>query len=195
MKVHLTGDWDKRKFLIEAPGYIEPVMKKVILRQAHWLRAKMVGKEGIGNPGLAPNSPWTIAKKGSSKPLVASGTLRQSIGVIPMGSGAFVGVRRKAQSKGKKSIVNLAMLHERGASWTVTVTPRMRRFFMAMTMRMYGEVRAPPVGRVLKIKIPARPFISPVLDKYGKESVLMPRIEKDYARLLRKRSRLPWRRK
>lgn len=184
--------------LIKMRGYVKPVMHKVIIGEAHRLRGLMLGKEGIESPSLKANSPATIARKGSSKPLINSGTLRAAIGVIKTEGGAFVGVRRKTGkgSKGKfTSIVNLAMIHEKGATITQIVTPKQRRFFIANSLKMFGEVRAPAVGSTIIIRIPARPFITPVLDTHADPSVLGPIIARRYAYELSKATNLPFKRK
>ena len=111
--------------------------------------------------------------------------MKNAVGVIRVRGGAFVGVRRKAKSKkGKMSPVNLAKLHEKGAEITQIVSPEQRRFFIAVTIKKYGEVRAPAVGSTLKIKIPARPWISHIIQKETKRQKLIPLIARDIAREL-----------
>lgn len=51
--------------------------------EAAWSKAGMVGaraaQERFGSDELAPNAPYTIAKKGSSKPLIDTGALRAAV--------------------------------------------------------------------------------------------------------------------
>lgn len=197
MKTTLTGDWDEaRRILSTLPDRVMPAARQAIIREAHFLRGEMVKGIQSGAPAgkaFKPHSPWTVAVRrlrgfGGSKIMIVSGALMGSIGVIPLGNGAFVGVRRKAKrsgSRGGMSLINLAQLHEQGKSFTVTVTPRMRGFLAWVTEEMYGEARAPAVGTTLKITIPARPFIGPILEKWTEpRQQVVDRIAHDMGKLL-----------
>lgn len=159
------------------PGKIEAALRRAVLKQAHWMRKQMVDGLKSGAPAgqtLAPNAPSTKLLKGSSKPLIKSATMLGSIAVIRKGKGVFIGIKRKSR-KG----VNLAILHEKGAVIKQTVTPRQRRFFMMLSKKMFGKMFAPKVGAQIKIRVPARPFLTPVMDKETPE--LMTRISKSFA--------------
>jgi hypothetical protein len=181
-RVRIIGTVEARRILEDAGRRLEPALKKAILQEAHDIRKDMLGPKGIANPGLAPNAPFTRMMKGSSKPLIAGGTMRMAIGVIKTPGGAFVGIRRTAPGGGSLGLINLALLHEQGA--TLTVTPGMRRFFIAAALSKGQPVRPPPVGST--IRIPARPFITPVIDERGRREVLIPNVERRLIKILGK---------
>jgi phage gpG-like protein len=150
-------------------GDFQRAVERSTLREAHFLRGKIV--EGItsgapaGKP-FKPHAPLTIALRGGSgKILIQSGALRNSITVVKIGGGAttaaFVGVQRTNKR------ANLAEIHEEGR--TIRVTEKMRRYLMAR-LREAGAPPPPPGGGGGKtvIKIPARPFMGPVFERYGK---------------------------
>lgn len=145
------------------PKRVESAIRIAVAKEAQWLRKKMVEGLKSGAPAgqqLAPNAPSTRLLKGSSKPLIKSATMLNSIAVIRKGKGVFIGIKRKTR-KG----VNLAILHEKGAVIRQTVTSRQRRFLMMLSQRMFGRMFAPRVGAQIQIRIPARPFITPVMEK------------------------------
>lgn len=169
--VALVGDWEKAfKLLREAPRRIEKALQQQVLKEAHMLREQMIGGiDAGGKPKFKGHSPLSLVIRqfrgmGGSKVLIASGALRNSIVVVPVRPGvAFVGVRRR--SKGK---ANLAHIHEFGRTWTMPFTDRMRRFLFA-AMRSAGiQRRRSPRGAhgtgTITIRIPARPFIRPVVE-------------------------------
>lgn len=158
---------------------------------------------------------------GGRKILIRTGDLRNSIQIEVIGPGlVFVGVNRTALTKGgaggqrqasnkKKAIkfravspssasgkrmalVNLGLIHEFGASFTITVTRRMQRYLFGVLLK--GVARAGKdgkakggrdlggrfvkkgaavggggsgrfkVGAKLTIRIPARPFVGPAIN-------------------------------
>lgn len=175
--VKLFGDWDKAaKALEHVEDRFAKAAEKAILQEAHRLRGHMVqnvtsGGTLAGRP-FAPLSPATLiirkfVGRGGTKPLIVSGALRNSITVVKVAGGVFVGVRRKAE-KG----VNIAALMEFGGGpWTRPMTAKQRRFLAAAFRAAGQKFGDPPAGGgVLKIKIPARPFMQPVVDKFARPS-------------------------
>lgn len=129
-----------------------------------------------------------------TKALIVTATLRNSITVKPVDRGrAFVGVLRNAQRPDGKELFNIARVHEMGATFVIRVTPRMRAWLMATLREANGNKmggmrgqrgrdkvsgRYTPAPRwrpsggaggfargVLVIRIPARPYIQPVIEK------------------------------
>lgn len=186
----MTGQWKKAmQILTSAPTRIPPALRKAIMQEAHFLRAKMIEGLKSGSPGgqtLVPNSPLTIAKKGSSKPLIDSGAMMRSIAVHATSGGAFVGIKRGAVGKGGKDTVNLAMLHEKGAVITMRMTQRQRRFLFVMLSKhgSSATTSAGSGGGMLRIRIPARPFITPVLDMYAKPADVKHRVAVRFAQFM-----------
>jgi hypothetical protein len=172
----LFGDWAKGvAILSDIETRFQKATEKAVLQEAHYLRGKMVqnittGGQTAGQP-FAPPSPTTLIIRrflgfGGTKPLLVSGAMRSAITVIKTTGGVFVGIKRAA--KGTKGGVNLAELHEFGGGpWTRPMTPKQRRF-LAAAFAAAGQKFGQGGGGVLKIRIPARPFIGPVVDMFAK---------------------------
>lgn len=141
-----------------------------------------------------PLSPMTLALRRAKgfrgkKILMVTGGLRNAITVKRTGAGAvYVGVLRSAKSKDGKQLFNIARVQELGGVIVIRVTPRMRKWLMIQLRKVgYGtreksDQKRGAGGRfkkkafvasgggqlsqgVLIIKIPARPFIAPVIEK------------------------------
>jgi len=99
-----------------------------------------------------PNKPATKERKGSSKPLIDSGQLRNSVQVVEKGDMIFVGVPSNVKRSGGGPLVSIAAVHE------------------------YGKIIAQRRGgRVVLIKIPERSFIRSTADFHFKPSAVRPR--------------------
>lgn len=167
--------------------------ERAVMKEAHRLRGLIIRNiTGGGRPAGAPFaelSPLTLVMRkfrrgfGGSKPLIQTAALRNSISVVKVGGGAvFVGVMRKASKKG----VNVAELMEFGSKqYSIKMTPKMRRFLMK-AFRMAGLVSSGAKGSggggMLVIKIPARPFIGPVVDKEAKPADVQRRFWENVAK-------------
>jgi phage gpG-like protein len=174
MAVRLIGDWAKAAKITETMDKrFHAAAEQALLREGHYLRGKVVqnitsGGALAGKP-FAPLSPATLAIRkftgfGGSKILMRTGSLRNSVVVRKVGSAVFVGVMRKS-GKG----ANIAEIHEFGAGpFTVVMTARQRRFLMAALSSFGGAPSPGKGGGVLVIKIPARPFMSPVFERFAK---------------------------
>jgi hypothetical protein len=141
-----------------------------------------------------PLSPMTLALRRArgfrgKKILLVTAGLRNSVTVKRMGNGAvYVGVLRSAKSKDGKMLYNIARIQEMGGVIVIRVTPRMRKWLMIQlrkvgyATREKGDQKRDSGGRfkkkkfvasgmgqmsqgVIIIKIPARPFIAPVIEK------------------------------
>lgn len=120
-----------------------------------------------------PNSPLTILIKGSSRPLVDHGDLRQGITTaVEVSRGKVhgaVGVLRKAKTRGAggrfQKATNIASaLHE---GFTVRVTPEVRKAVFAEMRRRRGKKVRVPAGGGGGAKtwiVRGRPFIREPLE-------------------------------
>lgn len=188
-----VGDWGKLGQLLQRlPAKLEVATKKALLKEANFLRTKIV--DGIkdqapGGKQFLPLSVTTLAVRKfqgfrGTKAVIRTGALRNSIKVVDGREGVFIGVHSTTKAKNGKDMVDIAAIHEFGAGpIVIKVTPKMRRFLMA-AFRKAGL--AGPYGRgsgVMVLKIPKRPFIGPVFEKFG-GSGSRDRIEKELTRLL-----------
>ena len=181
--IGLTGEWAKASAILgTAPARLRLAMNRAVLQEAQFMRAEIVKGFRTQAPGgkkFEPLAETTLAMRrftgfSGTKALLVRGDLRNSIKVVSRNSTlaaeAFVGVLRTAKSKDGKSLVNIAEVHEFGAGpYAIEVTPAMRRFLGMVFSQELGE-REGGTGAggtgIIIIKIPARPFIQPVIDKF-----------------------------
>jgi len=138
-----VGDWNKARAAVGSMAARMRNATNKASRQEAQLYRKMVlrafSSRGKSNgKAWAKLKPQTIRKKGSSKPLVASGQLRASITVVEKGDTIFVGVSSKKRRSDGGSLVDIAAVHEfgkviaqrRGTSVVLTQIPK-RSFLQA----------------------------------------------------------------
>lgn len=188
-RVSLAGAWGKANKMLASlgGGKLKAAQDRAVLQEAHEFRKDVM--DGIRNQAPAgqpftPLAPLTIAKRkikrgrASSKALIDTGDLLNSIELQRKGDATVVGIARNKRSRNGKSVLSIAMVHEKGATIRIRVTEKMRRFFFAM-LRQAGQPRTSSedggggfrVGSVLTIKIPARPFFAPVVQaRFGNKS-------------------------
>jgi hypothetical protein len=180
VRVQKVGDWSlARRILSSASRRFKDAIDKAVLQEAQFFRTKIIEGLREGAPGgqaFAPLAPTTLAIRRfrgfkGTKPLIVRGDLRNSITVVKQGDGVFVGVLRSAKAAGGQSLVNVAAVHELGSRPIVLkLTPKVRRFLHA-AFRAAG-LDAPagdrPSTGIAVIKIPARPFLAPVFEAFGK---------------------------
>jgi phage gpG-like protein len=196
VRVQKVGDWSlARRILSSARRRFKDAIDKAVLQEAQFFRTKIVEGLREGAPGgqaFAPLAPTTIAIRRfrgfkGTKPLIVRGDLRNSITVVKQGDGVFVGVLRSAKAAGGQSLVNVAAVHELGSrAFAVKLTPKARRFLHA-AFRSAG-LDAPggdrPSTGIAVIKVPARPFLRPVLDAHGQPEDVSRRFLERVAKLL-----------
>ena len=171
-----TGPWaEVRKALKSGGGELKEALRKSVLQEAHYLRAKVV--EGIkeqapGGEKFVPLAPTTLATRksdgfGGAKALIVhTPGLHDSITVSEHGESVFVGVLRSARGADGAELANVASIHEYGAGpFVIRVTEAMRRYLMGM-LREQGLLDGSGSGTMasgfLVIRIPPRPFLGPV---------------------------------
>ncbi|MDR1514919.1 MAG: hypothetical protein LBS45_04425 [Synergistaceae bacterium] len=125
----LTGDWDKLVNILNPARMRKELSKTTKRAGANAARAVVKGIQS-GAPGgkaLEPLNEFTKERKGSSKPLIDHGDLVGSITYEEIGLNAvWVGVKKGSRSSSGGDIVDIAWVHEFGAS--IEVTPKMRAY-------------------------------------------------------------------
>ena len=192
--VRKTGKWRVAVKILEAmPARLPKAIDMALAQEAEVVRNMMHSRLDSG-AGMAGHSPLTLAIRkaqgfGGTKILIRSGTLRGSIKVVPFSGGYFVGVKRGARGStgaGKKSIVNIAKIHEEGRSWNQQMTAKQRRFIFAMLKLAGNPARTKTSegggGGMMSMRIPARPFIGPAIEEW--EETAEQRITGRIAKLL-----------
>lgn len=169
-----VGQWAQaHAFAGMGPSKIDAALDIALRREAELFRKEVVegiAKQAPGGEKFKPLAKTTKAMrrhKGfkGTKALIVRGDLRRSIKVTKAPGGYFVGVLRSARSRNGDSLVNVAATHEFGATITIRMTRKMRRF-LAMVFRKAGLPEPGGAsGPVIVVKIPPRPFLQPVADK------------------------------
>ena len=145
MEISRSGDWEKAKRLL-TNGFnqrLALVIRKATIKNALLLVREIqrgIRSQAPGGKQFAPLAQVTIERKGSSKALIDTGFLVNSITQKIMSDGAFVGLLRTSVSKDGESVANIGAIME------------------------YGATINHPSGAV--IVIPPRPFLHPTMLKY-----------------------------
>jgi phage gpG-like protein len=178
-EVRKIGAWSQLgQLLAAAPKRMQEAASKALLQEAQFFRTKIV--EGIreqapGGKAFAPLAPTTLAIRQfrgfrGTKALLVQGDLRNSITVVKEGDRVFVGVLRSAKGRAGQSLVDVAATHEYGLRPIVMkLTPKARAFLHAAFRNagLDAPTRSGPSIGIAVIKVPARPFLGPVFDRYG----------------------------
>ncbi|MHB9038489.1 MAG: phage virion morphogenesis protein [Armatimonadota bacterium] len=150
MGVERFGDWDKTRRLLGSGlnQRLTLAIRKATIKNALLLVREI--KRGIrdqapGGKQFAPLAQVTIERKGSSKALIDTGFLINSITQKIMSDGAFVGLLRTSVAKDGENMANIGAILE------------------------YGATINHPSGAV--IVIPPRPFLHPTMEKYRDEVI------------------------
>ena len=171
------GQWGRaQKIMSRASLLTGPALKQAIFEEAIKLQAEI--KKNIQRGPAPPLSASTIAFKrynrgkgagkrpgrGGSKPLNATGGLKNSIAIVPdkPSDVTFVGVPKKTERGGTP--VDIAAVHEFGApTIVIKKTPAMHRKLMAIFAKA-GNLSPAGIGiPIIVIRIPARPYIRPAV--------------------------------
>lgn len=145
-----VGDWAKARAAVSGMGVrMRKATDRASRMEAQLYRKKVLDAfktRGMSNgKAWAPLKPSTIKRKGSSKPLIDTGQLRNSIVVIERGKEIFIGISSKVQRPRGGPLVNIAAVHE------------------------YGSVIAQARGsKIVLIRIPQRSFLQATADAHFK---------------------------
>lgn len=198
MQLTLTGLWaEAEKLFPDLKAQIPAAINKAMLGEAQDLRKRMVKQFADQQPvsgQWAPLSPMTLRARKvqgfkGNKILIRSADLRNSIQLQPNSPAAqiFVGVNRTVLARvtggGKAmALVNIGLVHEFGATLTITVTRKMQRYLFGVLLKTKGGrdlsgrylkkgAKAGSggsgrfkVGAKITIRIPARPFVGPAVE-------------------------------
>ena len=109
--------------------------------------------------------------QGGTKALIDSGSMVNAVTSRKKSKYHYTaGVHRNARGKGGKKLANIAAIHEYGTRvYTITVTEKMRRF--SFVLMRFGLLHAPwRVGKKLKKRIEARPWLNPTTERWEKNA-------------------------
>jgi hypothetical protein len=208
MPVIRVGPWPvARRILATAAPRLQRAIGQAVMQEAQALRAEIIGgltSQAPGGDPIKPLAASTIAKRrllrfSGTKALIVRSDLRRSVTVQDLpGFGAFVGVNRTARGRGGQLLANVAELNEFGSRpIAIRITPRMRRFLMALRGAGGGAGGEGAGGGgggaggagggpgIVIVQIPARPFIRPAADKlFGNREQVSARFLGRISRLL-----------
>lgn len=198
----LDGDWDEAIRILDVTekdlnkALSRAMRQEALLMQKHIKQG--IRKQAPGGERFKPLSPITLAIRksqgfGGTKALINRGDLRNSIKVKQTGEGRwsakyFIGVLKNTKSKDGKSLFNIAAVHEKGSkTFVIKVTKAMRGFLARIFKEHLGGVSSGGGGfskGIIVSRIPARPFIRPVFEKYAKPNEIRDRFLKRVGELL-----------
>lgn len=172
-----TGEWTKMRAAmrrIDAKS-LRLAEGAAVYQEAHLFRKKIIecfNSSGRSN-GIQwePNKPSVLANKRSSKPLIDTADLKNSVQVVGRNQySAEVGIPNKARNRDGVRMTRIAEVHEFGKVIVMEVTLPMFRYVMAMMSELGGPAGAGTgqfrPGAVIVINIPARSFIQSTVDAH-----------------------------
>lgn len=182
--VTMTGSWKPlSNMLVQGSDQRRwnRAKEKAIVKEAHRIRKIIIqgfnkgGPDGHRWPRLRPMTQLISRAmgKGDRKPLMLTGDLRNSVSVVQVEDGWFVGVHKQARGRrSKNDMVDIASVHEFGSKrYRIRVTPKMRRFFFWLFKKTKGQIKPLKASTTeIVVRIPPRPFIGPVWEKEKKTS-------------------------
>jgi hypothetical protein len=171
--LHVGEEWQRAiEYLKALQAKLPLTLQQAVLQEAHFIRGEIIKGLDSGAPAgkkFKPHSDLTKflrveQKHGGTKILIGKNAgLRGGVRVVMLpGGGCFVGVHRSAKSKDGKSLIRIAQIHEEGRSWEPG--PRQRKWLIMQMIRAGIPIKKKGSGTIMKITIPARPFISPILE-------------------------------
>lgn len=173
MTVRPFGQWaEAARIMSQMQAKFRRATTVAMLQEANRIRGHIIknltsGGSYAGRPFAGLSSSTLVLRQfrgfGGTKPLIQTGALRASVAVVQMGPGAvFIGVKRTG-----KGGANVAAVHEFGAQYQRPMTDKQRRFLHMAFRRMGGAPSPGTGGGMLRVRIPARPFITPVMDRFA----------------------------
>lgn len=200
LDVRKVGAWEKARELVGPRSAVRIARaSRMAMRQEAQFARKMIvqgiREQAPGGRKFKPLSPSTLAIREfrgfrGSKALIERGDLRNSVKVTETPEGAFIGILRTARSRDGDQLANIAETQEEGRTIVMRATPKMLAL-LHMAGRKTGHRTGSAagslfVGGVIIIKIPARPFVKPVFDKwFADKSKVQFRVLLKMARILK----------
>ena len=153
------GKWLKLKRIMERYDRNLRRNATVALYRAGLELEGIIKSRIIDGRDMSPLHPFTIAMKGSSKPLIDEGDLLGSVGFrfVELDT-VFVGVHRKAADG-----TDIAAIHEREEGTRIRVTPKMRAFLHAHGLHLKPSTT--------ELFIPRRPFVKPAYEDFKAKGI------------------------
>jgi len=138
--VTLTGEWDDLISTLDPQRFRARLARQLVTAHNRIGRDFRRTAQGLIRAAVyAPNSPMTIALKGSSKPLVHRGDLYQSIGYAL--DGPYTLQLGLVKRKVGPEVVNVGLVLHEGATIDVSRHPQVRRKVWAMVRESLGKDR------------------------------------------------------
>lgn len=181
LDIRKVGQWEEARARVGPRSIlrVRRAAKLAMRRQAQFARRMIVQgirKQAPGGKKFKPLSPTTLAMRKlrgfrGKKALIVRADLRNAITVKESSTGAFVGILKGSRSSDGSRLVNVGLVHEEGRTFIMRVTPKMlallHKAFREGGVSGSSSARGSTAsGSILIIKIPARPFISPVFEKH-----------------------------
>jgi hypothetical protein len=174
--IHLSGDWNLAKKVINVNAFAKAAITASLIankRAALYVERKI--KEELRGGPFTPNSPLTIKRKRSSKPLIDSGDLFGSIThIILSPTEAWVGVPEAKSKNGNLTLADIAQILQGGAIGEipkdVIIKPKKAKLLF---IPLKKKVKAGDPGLKygvdftfsILVRIKPRPFILPAVIK------------------------------
>ena len=157
------GDWRIAKEVFQNAKLVKAVEDGMVdgLKKSAPVIQRNI-KKGIrqGRSEWPKLHPFTIAQKGSARPLIDKGSLMRAVKVdVESRKQLFIGIERGSRGSKGQDLALIANVHESGA--TIRVTEKMRGFLRAKGLFLRDRTKV--------IRIPARPFIEPAVNESVKE--------------------------
>jgi len=183
MELKLTGQWGTARAAIAARARLALALDNAVYREALRARGQVVdgiAKQAPGGRPFKPLAASTLAARRlqgfrGTKALSRTGALRRSVTVKRLGPGTFVmGVLRGARTPSGEDLVNVAAVQEFGSVHVMKMTPAMMRYFAVLFdwssddvdfSEWTGSGTRASSDRVVIVRIPPRPFMSPVIEQ------------------------------
>jgi hypothetical protein len=187
IQIKQKGAWrEVGRLLKDGPKFMRKSVEKELREFAKELRDKIV--EGVeaqapGGKAFKPLKKTTLAARrfrgfDSQKALIGSEkkNLLESITVRKKGDKIVVGVFGTRKGHGGIGVEGAGEINEYGKTILIPYTAKMRRFLHAM-FKQEG-LSKPGNGNkdIIKVKVPARPFVDPVIKKYASSAAISKRI-------------------
>lgn len=180
LDIRKVGQWEEARARVGPTSIvrIRRASRLAMLRQAQFARRMIVQgirKQAPGGKSFKSLSPTTLAMRRfrgfrGTKALIVRADLRNAITVKTSAEGAFIGILKTARSKDGSRLANVGLVHEEGRTFIMRATPKilalLHKAFREGGVGAGGMKGSTAAGSILIIKIPARPFIEPVFDKF-----------------------------